>query len=176
VESVPGENRSGPHRDSLMKTKNQPSRLTSSESFTIRAIRTFLAEESPSMMARLARALEQDERIAIVGSAMFGSKTFPAASSLTPDLVVMDEHFAGVDCTEVTRRLKLLPNPPTVFIVSSDNRAESRSRSLAAGADSVMVNAPNIPRQIQAALKTFFGHAGETEPRKGQSLASGVGE
>jgi chemotaxis response regulator CheB len=150
-----------------MKTKNQPSRLTNTESSPTRAIRTFLAEESPSMMARLARALEQDERVTIVGSAMFGPKTFPVASSLTPDLVVIDEHFAGVDCTEVTRRLKQLPNPPTVFMVSSDNRAESQSRSPAAGAgaDALLVNAANLPRQIQAAVKTFFAHAGETEPQ-----------
>ena len=83
------------------------------------------------MISLLARALKQEERVTIVGSAMFGPKTFPAASSPTPDLVVMNEHFAGVDCTEVTRRLKQLPNPPTVFLVSSGHRAESQSRSLA---------------------------------------------
>jgi len=115
------------------------------------------------MMALLARALKQDERITFVGSAMFGPKTFSAASSLTPDLVVMDEHFAGVDCAEITRRLKQLPNPPTVFIVSSDDRAELQSRRLAAGADAVLVNAPNLPRKIQAAVKIFFGHVEETE-------------
>ena len=112
------------------------------------------------MMLRLARALEQDERVMLVGSAMVGSKTFPAASSLTPDLVVMDEHFAGVDCNELTRRLKQLPNPPKVFIVSSEDRAESQSRLFAAGADAMLVNAPNLPRQIQAAVQRFFAEAG----------------
>jgi DNA-binding NarL/FixJ family response regulator len=138
---------------------------TSSKSSTIRPIRTFHAEESPAVMALLARALRQDERVSIVGSAMFGAKTFSAASSLTPDLVVMDEHWAGVDCTEVTRRLKDLPNPPTVFIVSPGNRAESQSRSLTVDADAVLINAPKLPRQLQAAVKTFFAHGGETEPQ-----------
>ena len=122
------------------------------------------------MMALLARALKQDERITFVGSAMFGPKTFSAASSLTPDLVVIDEHFGGVDCAEVTRRLKRLPNPPRVFIVSSDDRAELQSRSLSAGADAVLVNAPNLPRQVQKAVKTFFGHAAETNRTDGKSL------
>jgi DNA-binding response OmpR family regulator len=141
---------------------NRAQALPSAQS---RAIRTFLAEESPAMMALLTRALQQDDRVAIVGSGMSGPKTFPAASSLTPDLVVMDEHFAGVDCTEVTRCLKQLPNPPTVFIVTSGDRAESQSRSLVAGADAVLINAPNLPRQLQAAVKTFFADAGAPEPQ-----------
>ena len=165
MESASIENRRRTLRDPLMKTKDERSRTTSTGSSSTRAIRTFLAEESPSMMALLARALKQDERITFVGSAMFGPKTFSAASSLTPDLVVMDEHFGGVDCAEVTRRLKQLPKPPTVFIVSSDARAELQSRSLAAGADAVLVNASNLPRKLQAALRIFFGHAGKTEPQ-----------
>jgi len=151
-----------------MKTEtNSPSpSFTSSHNSTWQAIRTFLAEESPSLMLLLARALEQDERVMLVGSAMVRPKTYRAASSLAPDLVVLDEHFAGVDCAELTRRLKQLPHPPTVFILSGAGRAESQSRSLAAGADAVLVNAPNLPRQIQMAVKTFFGHAAETKPRR----------
>ena len=144
-----------------MKTlnNNRPSHDASSDHSTWQAIRTFLAEESPAMMLLLARALEQDERVMLVGSAMVGPKTFPAASSLTPDLVVMDEHFAGVDCNELTRRLKQLPHPPRVFLVSSDVRPESQSRSFAAGADAVLVNAPSLSRQIEDAVRTFFPDA-----------------
>jgi chemotaxis response regulator CheB len=137
-----------------MKTNSGPLPLTSTANADTPAIRAFLAEESPALMARLARALERDKRVTIVGSAMFGPRTFTNASSLTPDLAVLDEHFAGVDCGELTRRLKELPKPPTVFIVSSD---PSRSRSVAADADAVVLNGPNLPRQIGTALRTFFG-------------------
>jgi hypothetical protein len=42
------------------------------------------------------------------------------------------EHFAGVDCTNVTHRLKSErpPKPTDVFVVSSGNRAKSQSRSM----------------------------------------------
>jgi DNA-binding NarL/FixJ family response regulator len=111
------------------------------------------------MILLLARALEQDERVMLIGSAMVGPKTFPSASSLRPDLVVMDEHFAGVDCTALTRHLKELANPPTIFIVSSDGRTESQSRILAAGADAVLINAPNLSRQLADTVRTFFPEA-----------------
>jgi len=153
-----------------MKTRNPRHGITISENSSTRAIRTFLAEESPSLMAQIARALEKDARITIVGSAMVGPKTFCAASSLTPDLVVMDEYFGGVDAAHVTRHLKQLPNPPRVFVVSSEDRAESQSRTLAAGADAVLLNAPGLPQKIQAAVNIFFGRCRETEPHRRRIL------
>jgi DNA-binding NarL/FixJ family response regulator len=148
-----------------MKTRNPLRSSTTSGSSGERAIRTFLAEESPALMARLARALEQDERIMLVGSAMLGPKTYSAASSLMPDLVVLDEHLGGVDAAELTWRLKQLPNVPRVFIVASGERADSQSRSIAAGADAVLLKSPGLPQKIQAALKIFFGHTGPAEPQ-----------
>ena len=145
-----------------VRSTDRPSDMASRGSSPWCVIRTFLAQESPAKMLLLARALEQDERLMLVGSVMKGPKTLPTASSLTPDLVVMDEHFAGVAGNELTRRLKQLPDPPKVFIVSSDGRAESQSRSLAAGADAVLVNAPNLSRQLADAVRTFFPEA-ETE-------------
>ena len=155
------------------QTENQSCRLASSHYSTWSVIRAFLAEESPLKMLLMARALEQDERVQLVGSAMVGPRSFTAASSLTPDLVVMDEHFAGVDCIELARRLKQLPNPPRVFIVSSKDDTHSQSRSLAAGADAVLVNGPNLPRQIQTSIQTFFGQP-MVRVRGTQTLTNGA--
>jgi hypothetical protein len=76
-----------------------------------------------------------------------------------PQLTLASEHAVTAIATRTIDMIL------AVFIVSSGNRAESQSRSLAAGADAVLINAPNLPRQLQAAVKTFFAHAGETEPQ-----------
>src|SRR5271165_6931932 len=85
-----------------------------------RTIRTFLAEDAPLMTALLARILSKDKRITIVGSATDGWKAFCGASTLQPELVLTDLHIPGMDGAEVTRLLKQQPNPPIVFVVTSE--------------------------------------------------------
>ena len=124
--------------------------------FPIRTIRTFLAEDSPLLMALLARIVSKDKRVAIVGSATDGPKALCNASTLGPDLVVTDLHIPGPDGAEVTGRLKQCPNPPIVFIVTSDETSEARARSLAAGADAFLLKAANLVPRLLFAIQEFF--------------------
>ncbi len=81
-----------------------------------RTIRTFLAEDCPMMLLRLARTLANDKRTLIIGSASDGRKAFGHASSLQPDLVMTDLHMPGLDGAEATRLLKQRPNPPIMSV------------------------------------------------------------
>ena len=117
---------------------------------------TFLADDSPFMLALLAKLLAKDERITIVGSATDGWKALCYASSLHPHLVLVDLHMPGLDGSEVTRRLKQRPNPPTIFVVTSDDTPESRARCLAAGADAFLVKRKDLPAQLKRAVQTFL--------------------
>lgn len=121
-----------------------------------RTIRTFLSEDLPLMMTLLARIVSRDKRVAIVGSATDGRKALCNASTLGPDLVVTDLHMPGLDGAEVTRRLKQCPNPPIVFIVTSDGTPEARARCMAAGADAFLVKAANLVPQLLSAIQVFF--------------------
>jgi CheY-like chemotaxis protein len=107
-------------------------------------------------MALLARIVSKDKRVAIVGSATDGRKALCKASTMGPDLVVTDFHMPGLDGAEVTRRLKQCPNPPIVFIVTSDDTTEARARSLAAGADAFLLKAANLVPRLLFALQEFF--------------------
>ena len=121
-----------------------------------RTIRTYLAEHMPLLMVLLARIVSKDERVVIVGSATDGRKALCSASTLTPDLVVTDLHMPGLDGVECTRRLKKLPNPPIIFMVTSDATSEARARSLAAGADAPLVKGANLAPQLLSAISEFF--------------------
>jgi DNA-binding NarL/FixJ family response regulator len=127
-----------------------------------RPIRTFLAEDSPPLMVLLARIMGRDERTTIVGSATDGQKAFRSASTLQPDLVLTDLHLPGLDGAAVTRLLKQLPNPPIVFVVSSDDAPEGRTRCQAAGADAFLLITANLASRLSSAIQEFFPE--ELEP------------
>jgi len=121
-----------------------------------RTIRTVLAEDLPLLMVLVARIVSKNERIMIVGSATDGRKALGHASTLSPDLVITDLHMPGVDGAEVTRRLKQSVHPPVVFIVTSDDTLEARTRCMAAGADAFLVKAANLVPQLLSAIQEFF--------------------
>jgi CheY-like chemotaxis protein len=121
-----------------------------------RTIRTFLAEDLPLLMVLLARIVSKDKRVAIVGSAPDGRKAVGNAPTLQPDLVITDLHMPGLDGAEVVRRLKQLPNPPIIFMVTSDDTPEARARCLAAGADAFLPKAANLVSQLLSAIQEFF--------------------
>ena len=122
----------------------------------IRTIRAFLTEDSPLLMALLARIVSKDKRVSIMGSATDGRKALCNASTLQLDLMVTDLHLPGLDGAEVTRLLKQQPNPPIVFIVTSDDTPEAQARSLAAGADAFLVKAGNLAPRLFFAIQEFF--------------------
>lgn len=121
-----------------------------------RTIRAFLADDSPLLMAWLARILSKDKRVSIVGSAADGAKAFYNASTLQPDLVITDLHMPGLDGAEVARRLKQLPNPPIIFVVTSDDTPEARTRCMAAGANAFFIRDRNLMPQLLGAIQEFF--------------------
>jgi CheY-like chemotaxis protein len=108
------------------------------------------------MMAMRTRIVSKDKRIKIVGSATDGWEALCYASSLDPDLVLVDLHMPGLDGTEVARHLKQRPNHPTILVVTSDDSPESRARCLTAGADAFLVKRSDLSSQIQTAIQNFF--------------------
>ena len=151
----PGESGGG---DSFMKPRieRSPCSASANSCSTTRTIRTFLAEDSPLLMVLLARIVSKDERVAIVGSATDGRRTLCNASTLRPDLVITDLHMPGVDGAEVARRLKQRPNPPIIFVVTSDDTPEARTRCQAAGADAFLVKAGNLAPRLLSVIQEFF--------------------
>jgi DNA-binding NarL/FixJ family response regulator len=121
-----------------------------------RVIRTFLAEDSPLLMALLARIMSNDQRVLIVGSAMDGRKAFCNASTLAPDLVITDLNMPGMDGSELTLLLKQLPNPPVVFVATADDTPEAREGCMAAGANAFLVKAGNLAPRLLSAIQEFF--------------------
>ena len=80
-----------------------------------------------------------------------------------------------MDGVEVTRWLKKLPNPPIVFVVTSDDSPEALTRSLSAGADAFLAKTAELSIQLQMALKCSFpanGEQNEQAPNPSYELAT----
>ena len=124
--------------------------------FTGRPIRTFLADDDPFMLALLGRLLAKDPKVTLIGSALDGRKALRAATALRVDLVLTDLQMPTVDGLELTRRLKQLPKPPVIFVVTSEDTPEALTRCLSAGADAFLVKAADLHIQLQTAMEDFF--------------------
>jgi len=126
------------------------------------------------MMGLLARIVSKDARVAIVGSATDGRKALCDASTLKPDLVITDLHMPGLDGAKVTRLLRQCPNPPIVFIVTSDDTPEARTKSMAAGADAFLVKSANLAPQLLSTIQEFFPNQTEDYDGKSKHLCESI--
>jgi DNA-binding NarL/FixJ family response regulator len=117
-----------------------------------RNIRALLVDDSLMMLSALGRILGRERRITLINSATDGWLALRIALESRPDLVLIDLNLPSLNGAEVTRYLKLLPNPPIVFMVTSDESSNALAASKAAGADAFIIKAANLETQIRSKL------------------------
>ena len=120
-------------------------------------INALLVDDSPIMLSTLARILEDVGRPIVIRTVTDGWLALRAALELTPELVLMDLHLPGLNGAETTKYLKLLPNPPIIFMITSDDTSNAQLMSKAAGADAFIVKASDLERKIRSHVREWFG-------------------
>ncbi len=144
-----------------MNIKQQSTASNTKPVPTARTIRTLLVDDSPIMLTAMARILEKEGRTLLIGAVTDGWLALRTALQSTPDLVLMDLHLPHLNGAEATRYLKLLPNPPIVFMVTSDDSPDAQAVSKASGADAFVVKAADLDTQLRLQLQEWFGLAAE---------------
>lgn len=114
-------------------------------------------DDSPLMLKILATILARDDAVAVVGAAANGRQALQYASTLEPDLILMDFNMPHLNGAEATQRIKQFVNPPIVFMVTSDDTSSSRMMSEAAGADAFIVKTGDLYAQLKTKLQECFG-------------------
>ena len=120
-------------------------------------INALLVDDSPIVLSTLARILGGLGRPIVIRTATDGWLALRAALEVTPELVLMDLHLPGLNGAETTKYLKLLPNPPIIFMVTSDDSPSAQGMSKAAGADAFIVKASDLEAKIRSHLRDWFG-------------------
>ncbi len=89
-----------------------------------RTVRVLIADDQTLFRRGLARLLEEDPRIALVGEAKDGLDAVQKASALEPDVVLMDLRMPGLDGAEATEQI-IRQNPAVKVLILSTFEADS---------------------------------------------------
>src|SRR3981189_168210 len=88
------------------------------------AARVLIADDQTLFRSGLARLLEEDPRVQVVGQAVDGADAVKKAAALKPDVVVMDIKMPNMDGVEATRKI-LTELPETKILVLTTFDADS---------------------------------------------------
>jgi DNA-binding NarL/FixJ family response regulator len=89
-------------------------------------IRVLLVDDSPLFLTTAARLLAGESRVRIVGQVLSGQAALDQVGRLGCDLVLLDFAMPDMNGLEVGRRLKELPVPPRVVLLSLNDGVEYR--------------------------------------------------
>ncbi|HEV3462323.1 MAG TPA: response regulator transcription factor [Candidatus Dormibacteraeota bacterium] len=87
-------------------------------------VRVLIADDQTLFRSGLARLLEEDPRVQIIGQAADGAEVVKRAAALKPDVVLMDLKMPNVDGIEATRKIAS-ENPEIKVLVLTTFDADS---------------------------------------------------
>ncbi|GAB03635.1 response regulator [Gordonia amarae] len=123
-------------------------------------IRIVIADDHPVVRAGLRAMLSAEPDVDIVGDAATSDDAVTLVSELSPDLVLMDLRFGATGSgADATRRIRSLPDPPAVLILTNYDTDGDILGAVEAGASGYLLkDAP--PEELIAAIRAAA--AGET--------------
>jgi DNA-binding NarL/FixJ family response regulator len=121
---------------------------------TISAVATsVLIVDDYAGFRRSARALLEDDGFEIVGEATDAREALLEAERLRPTVVLLDVQLPGEDGFAVAERLALMPDPPTVVLVSTRAASAYGARLPSAPARGFIAKADLSGERLAALLR-----------------------
>jgi DNA-binding NarL/FixJ family response regulator len=94
-----------------------------------------IVDDNPMFREQTREWLSREHDLEVVGSAGSAAEAIALVERLRPAVVLMDIAMPGLSGIEATRRLKRLPDPPAVLVLTLHDEPAYRAAALAAGAD-----------------------------------------
>lgn len=127
------------------------------------SIRILIVEDHEIMRFGLKSMLKELPSVEVVGEAADGNTAVELASTLTPDVILMDIGLPGIDGVEATREVKKRNSEINVIMFTSFDNEKSIFAALAAGADGYCVK--NIARdQLITAIQSVTSGCAWLDP------------
>jgi DNA-binding NarL/FixJ family response regulator len=101
-------------------------------------IRVLVAEDNAFFRISLHALLDQEDDIEVVGQAATGEEAVALATTLKPDVVVMDLGLPGMDGARATADVVRFAPRTRVVVLSGSSLEDGRARALDAGASSYL--------------------------------------
>ena len=99
-----------------------------------RAARILIADDQSLFRAGLARLLDEDPRVEVVGQAADGLEAVKQAAKLKPDVILMDLKMPGIDGIEATRQISEADPTAKVIVLTTFETDSQVIQALKAGA------------------------------------------
>lgn len=121
-------------------------------------IKVLIVDDHHLVRTSLARLLDEEEDIDVVGEAASGEEAITLSRKLDPDVVLMDLRMPGIGGLEATR--KIMRNSADIRVLAltgfmEDNFAQ---RLLEAGAGGFISKDTQVPDMVDAIRSVFAGH------------------
>jgi DNA-binding NarL/FixJ family response regulator len=97
--------------------------------------RVLIVDDVPEVRKALRWALENESDLIVVGEAGTGVEALTCATTLAPDVVILDIELPTLDGYAVTRALKASAHPPVVVFLTMHGDLLSRQRASEASCD-----------------------------------------
>jgi len=123
------------------------------------SIRVLLVDDQALVRTGFRMILDETDDIEVVGEAADGAAAVHAATSTRPDLVLMDVRMPNVDGIEATRRIRALPSPPKVLILTTFDLDEYVFAGLRAGASGFLLKDTLAADLVSAVRVVVSGEA-----------------
>ena len=115
-------------------------------------IRVLLIDDHPVVRDGLRAVLDADPMIMVVGEAGNGADGIEQVRALRPDVVLMDLQLGqGIDGAEATTRIRQLPQPPRVLVLTTYDSDADILPAIAAGATGYLLKDAS-PGELRGAV------------------------
>ena len=124
---------------------------------TTRSARVLIADDQTLFRSGLARLLDSDERVTVVGQAMDGLEAVKTALALKPDVVLMDIKMPNLDGIEAARRI-IAENPKIKVLMLTTFEADNHViQALKAGASGYVLKDSDAGAIVSSILAVVAG-------------------
>ncbi len=120
-------------------------------------INVLVVDDHDLIRAGIARMLEDDGKIRVVGQAGSGEEALEKVKQLRPDVVLMDIKMPGIGGVEATRRIHQGCGTTKIVVVSSCTDDPHVKRVLESGAAAYVSKSSHIQEIISAIVKVYNG-------------------
>jgi DNA-binding NarL/FixJ family response regulator len=119
-------------------------------------IRVLLVDDDPLVRAGLAMIIASASDLRVVGEAADGLEAVESVRAHNPEVVLMDIRMPRLDGIAATARLRALPTPPEVLVLSTFQADAYVLDALRAGASGFLLK-DTPPTEIVAAIRQVAG-------------------
>jgi DNA-binding NarL/FixJ family response regulator len=137
-----------------LSTATQPPTKTAT---SVRTARVLIADDQTLFRSGLARLLDGDDRVSVVGEAVDGLDAVKLALALKPDVVLMDIKMPNIDGIEATRRI-LAENAKIKVLMLTTFEADNHViQALKAGASGYVLKDSQASAIVSSILAVVAG-------------------